>query len=152
MATPVNPHGNMERNPTTKTRRRNPAGAEGAALLIRPKLKNLNFFRKKCPFQCPIFLVYTDRQKMMFFHWFLNVFWGRRHIFWEHFSARNRYHPSKMLIFHWFLGVSVAYRIHARSRRAPQGRIQGSFLPPEEPSSETLLGKNDHRKIFVALW
>ena len=28
------------------------------------------------------------------------------------------------------------------TRRTPQGRIQGSFLPLEEPSSEALLGKN----------
>ena len=28
-----------------------------------------------------------------------------------------------------------------QTRRTPQGRIQGSFLPLEEPSSETLLGK-----------
>ena len=54
------------------------------------KVKKLEIFRKKCPFQCPIFLVYTDRQKNMLFHWFLNVFWGRRHIFWGHFSARHR--------------------------------------------------------------
>ena len=38
--------------------------------------------------------------------------------------------------------VAPAYPVEIRpTRRTPQGGIQGSFLPPEEPSSETLLGK-----------
>ena len=36
-------------------------------------------------------------------------------------------------------------------RREPQGRIQRSFFPVEEPSSETLLGNIDFRQVFQCL-
>ena len=45
-------------------------------------------------------------------------------------------------------GTARAQRGHSRqhrsgtARRTPQGRIQESFFPLEEPYSETLLGKN----------
>ena len=55
------------REQTTKTRRRNPAGAEGAALLIRPKLKNLKIFAKNVHFKVQFFLCTPIGKKSCFF-------------------------------------------------------------------------------------
>ena len=53
--------------------------------------------------------------------------------------------PGPPALFSMVFGVfSVAPGHPAQiwpTRRTPQGGIQGSFLPLEEPSSETLLGK-----------
>ena len=43
-------------------------------------------------------------------------------------------------------------RFIRRTRRMPQGRIQGPFLPLGDPSSETLLRKNDDCFTHSLLW
>ena len=65
--------------------------------------------------------------KMLIFKWFFNDSEG--------FGFEN---VGFSMFFQWFLGVSVAIRICQRSRRTPQGRIQGAFSPPEEPSGDPL--------------
>ena len=127
---PVNPHGNMERTNHQNTEAE-PGWRRRRGAAHTTKVKKLENFRKKCPFQSPIFLVYTDRQKIMFFHWFLNVFWGRRHIFWGHFSARHRYHPSKNVDFLLVFQCFLKNRIGKRHKTNATGRCPENIVLAE---------------------
>ena len=75
----------------------------------------------------------VSESKMLIFHRFFNGFGG--------VGVENIDFP---LVFQWFLEVSVARRVIKLSwngsAERPRGRIQGSFLPLEEPSSETRFG------------
>ena len=105
-------------------------------------------------------IVEGSESTMLIFHWFFNDFGGGSesnmlifHWFFNDFEGVGVGNVDFPFVFQWFLGCSLSRRISGgsvtfirRTRRTPQGRIQGSFLPLEEPSSETLLGKN-HRNL-----
>ena len=87
-------------------------------------------------------------QKPLKNRWKINIFESVRTV-----RTDGPYGPS---VFHWFFfngfwgvlchagSAAVPRPFIRRTRRTPQGRIQGSFLPLEEPSSETLLGKKEN--------
>ena len=118
------------REQTTKTRRRNPAGAEGAALLIRPKLKNLKIFAKNVHFNVQFFLCTPIGKKSCFFIGFWMFFGGDVTFFGDIFLPGTATTLRKMLIFYWFL--NVFWRTGLKSAIKPtqqEDALKTSFWP-----------------------